>query len=347
MRERRADRGLLFGRSRQVNKLKLMASLVAVVKTGNFTAAACGLNVSRSLLSKHITELETSLGLQLLNRDTHSVQLTELGAEYYEFCINYLEELRAAEAAIVDRNRLPEGTLKVLAPVMFGSLFMGNLTSEFVDRHPGFSVSVCLRGQTLHASELESHSFDLAIRTSLPAVSSLLGRKLAPLRNIFCATPNYIEKRGRPQTLSHLFRHPLIYHERDADKRWRFRASGGAASFKLPDSLLPQTNGLEVLRSWILEGRGIGFVPECSVYHDIQQGRLEAVLSDHEGEDRGLFVLFPNARFVPLRVRLFIDFLVEKLSTPPWGLTSPRSEAAIRPADRETEGAPTSILWRS
>jgi DNA-binding transcriptional LysR family regulator len=314
-----------------MDKLKLMKSFVAVVRAGSFLSAARDINASRSLLSKHVNQLETNLGVQLLNRDTHSMSLTETGTEYFDFCVQFLSELEEVEAAITERARRPQGTLRILAPLYFGGRFLGSAIADFSNIYPDLNVSINLWGQALQSSDVVGRSYDIVIRTIPPVDSNLRVRKVAPIRNVVCASPDYLRLHGEPDTPSDLSKHPCMYHRKDSDYRWRFTGPEGNISVRLPAAKMPRTNSVEILRHMVLGGRGIGILAEYAVYEDLAAGTLTELLPAYEAEARGLFLLFPDAQFSPLKVRLFVDFFVERYGTAPWDTL--QSENSKLPAE--------------
>lgn len=301
-----------------MDKLRLMKNFVMVVRAGSFLSAASQLNVSRSLLSKHINQLEAQLSVQLLIRDTHGMSLTELGAEYYQFCLQFLEELEEVETTITGRDREPRGMLRVLAPICFGSRFLGPLIADFSDAYPDLEVGLTLWGQPLQSSDVVGQAFDLVVRTIPPLDSSLIVRKVAPVRNVVCASPEYLKRHGEPLTPSDLTQHPCLYHRKGPDHHWRFAQSGNSESVRLPAAKAPLTNSLDILNFMTLQGRGVGILAEYAVYQDILSGKLCELLPEYEVEERGLYLLFPDIQFRPLKVRLFIDYFVERFRRAPW-----------------------------
>lgn len=301
-----------------MDKLKLMKSFVAVVRAGSFLSAAREISASRSLLSKHVNQLEKNLGIQLLNRDTHSMSLTEIGTEYFDFCVQFLSELEEVEAAMTERARRPQGTLRILAPLYFGGRFLGSAIADFTNIYPDLNVNVNLWGQALQSSDVIGRSYDIVIRTIDPVDSNLRVRKVAPIRNVVCASPDYLRLHGEPDTPYDLSKHPCMYHRKDSDYRWRFTGPEGNISVRLPAAKIPRTNSVEILKHMVVGGRGIGILAEYAVYEDLAAGTLRELMPAYEAEARGLFLLFPNAQFSPLKVRLFVDFFVERFGTAPW-----------------------------
>ncbi len=305
-----------------MDKLKLMKSFVLVVRAGSFLSAARDMGASRSLLSKHISGLEEKLGIQLLNRDTHSMSLTESGTEYYRFCVQFLNELEEMEAAMMERADSPQGTLRIIAPLCFGARFLGPAIADFSDLYPELNVSVNLWGQPLQASDIVGHSYDIVIRTIAPVDSNLKVRKIAPVRNVVCATPDYLERYGEPRTPFDLSGHPCLYHRKVSDDRWHFRGPDRDLSVRLPAATAPRTNSVEILRDMALAGRGIGILADYAVCQDLASGRLREILPDYKAEERGLYLIFPDGNFRPLKVRLFVDFFVERFGAAPWAKLS-------------------------
>lgn len=306
-----------------MDKLKLMKSFVAVVRAGSFLSAAQDIGASRSLMTKHIHQLEERLGAQLLIRDTHSMSLTELGGEYYDFCIQFLNELEEVEAAMAERARRPQGTLKILAPLYFGAHYLGPVISDFTDIYPDMNVNVNLWGQPLHASDIVSHSYDIVIRTIPPLDSNLKVRKVTTLRNVVCASPEYLNLHGEPSTPSDLSEHACLYHRKDTDYYWGFSGPGGNVSIRLPAAMKLRTNSIEILRNMTLSGRGIGILAEYAISQDLEAGTLRQLLPAYKVEERGLYLLFPDTQFSQLKVRLFANFFVERFKSVPWTTPSP------------------------
>jgi DNA-binding transcriptional LysR family regulator len=301
-----------------MDRFRLMKSFVTVARAGSFVAAAKELHVSRSLLSKHIGQLEALLGVQILVRDTHNLSLTELGNEYLRSATHLLEDLEATEAAITGRGRSPHGTLRIFSPLAFGTMFMGKVVADFVDKYPEIHVSVTLGARPSQAGDVVGHSYDVLIGMAPPTDSSLMVRRIAPITNMLCASPSYLETNGEPKSPKDLSRHACIYHEVGSKSRWDFKRGNEHVSAMVPRSLLPHTNSLTILREWILAGKGIGFINEYCVYQDIRAGRLKRVLPSYGTKDRSLYLLFPAVRYLPMNLRLFIDFFAEQFSTPPW-----------------------------
>ena len=307
-----------------MNRLRLMETFITIVQAGTFAGAARKLGVSRSLLTKHINQLEQALSIQILTRDSHNISLTDAGAEYYRLCVQILEDVQRAETSMMEQNSRPNGTLRILAPTAFSAHFLGSALSDFCDLYPDIRVSVTLWGHPIQPSDVIGNSFDVVVRTTPISDSRLLVRRIASFRRIVCASAQYIAIHGEPSHPSELASHRCLYHITEPDKRWRFQSESENLAVRLPESFLPQTNSMEIIKEMIIRGKGIGLLPEYGVYEEIRDGRLQRILPAFRGEKRDISLLFPHARFLPLKIRLFIDFLALRFRNPPW--KEPRRE---------------------
>jgi DNA-binding transcriptional LysR family regulator len=301
-----------------MNKLALMQSFVTIVRQGSLTAAATYLGTSRSLLSKHVAQIEGHLEAKVLNRDTRSLSLTSAGQMYFEFAERILEEISRAEASFRSREHLQEGTIRLLAAPTFGRLFLASAIADYMAAFPNVNILTILIGQRLHSSQIVNQSYDLAVSTIRPRDSNLVIRRIAPIDNVVCATPEYFEKFGMPRTPPDLLAHRCFYHRNTRDYRWVFYAKGSNAGIDVPLPRLPQTNNLDMLKYLTQRGMGIGLIPEFCVFREIADGSLVRALPDYRTKESALHVLYARSGYVPPRVRAFIRFLCNRFAAPPW-----------------------------
>jgi DNA-binding transcriptional LysR family regulator len=308
-----------------------MKTLVTIVQNKSFAAASRKMGVSRGLLSKHIKQLEDTLNVQLLQRDTHGLNLTERGAEYYDFCLHVLQDIDTAEAALAGRDREPQGSLKILAPICFGTLYLGPFIAAFMRKYPKISVGVNLWGQSIHTTGLIEHAFDFVVRTAPPGDSNLIIRKVAPIRNVVCAAPGYIRTHGVPRSPSALADHACLYHKSEAGNRWRFTdPKGRTISARVPPAIMPQTNSLHILKHLVVSGAGVGILPDYSVAAELADGRLEELLPSYSSGSSELYLLFPPSRFLPVKLRVFIDEFTAYFHSAPWSSQMPQRGPRVR-----------------
>ncbi|MGG7516387.1 LysR family transcriptional regulator [Allorhizobium undicola] len=283
-----------------------------VIALGSMTLAGRELGLSPAVISKRIKRLEERLGVRLLQRTTRQISLTEAGQGFYERVATLLSGLEEAEAYASGRSTKVSGTLRVSAPTSFARVHIAPHLRAFMEAHPQLSLNLSLSDDLV---DLIGGGFDVAIRIAIPRDSSLVARKLAPVRRLLCATPGYLQCHGVPQCLDDLKRHQCIPpHNQES---WRLIGPQGPVSFK-PEAML-HTNSSEVVRAAVLSGLGIGLRSTWDVGEDLKSGRLVQVLPDYEGpKDLCLSAVYPSRRFLAAKIRLFIDYLAELYGPEPY-----------------------------
>jgi DNA-binding transcriptional LysR family regulator len=303
-----------------------MMTFAKVVETKSFSEAARVLKTSKSLVSKQVSQLEAALGVRLLNRTTRSMSLTEIGAAYYEHCARIAQEIEAAGATVTQLQAEPRGTLRLTSTVVFASMHLAPAIKEFLRRYPQVQIELEASDRVV---DLIEEGFDLAIRISDNPQPNLVARRLAPVRWVTCASPDYLERRGIPQTPYDLHKHNcLLYQGLPAGKgHWRYRIGNKELVPELSGNC--QVNNSETLLSLARLGMGIIVFPTYMVGPDLQAGRLREVLSDYAAyPDMALYAMYVPNRYLQPKVRAFIDFLIEYIgSEPPWekGLKGPET----------------------
>jgi len=289
--------------------LEIFAS---VVSSGSMSLAGRALGLSPAVISKRIKRLEDRLGARLLQRTTRQISLTEAGQGFYDRVLAVLAGLEEAEAYIAGRATQMHGTLKISAPTSFGRMHVAPHLKAFMAAHPELSVHLVLSDEL---ADIVGGGFDLAIRIAELTDSSLVARRLAPVRRILCASPDYLAAHGTPEEIDDLRRHVCLPpHNNDI---WRLEGPTGAITVK-PDGRLI-TNSSEVIREAVLAGLGIALRSTWDVGPDLRAGRLMQVLPAYEGS-RGvtLSAVYPSRQFLPAKVRLFIDYLTELYGPVPY-----------------------------
>jgi DNA-binding transcriptional LysR family regulator len=303
-----------------MDRLRTIEIFTTVVEAQSYTAAARQLGLSRSHLSKQISELEEQLGVRLLNRTTRRVGATEPGQVYYDTCVRILGELAEAEVNLGKLQREPRGTVRILAPKSLAVLELADVLGRFGRSHPQLKVEVFLEDQLL---DLVEHGFDLALRFGEQAESALIARRLCAVRFLVCATPGYLRKHGVPRHPNDLAEHECLRHlavSRDA--RWRFRRKDAKKDTKIDGKVGEAEIAVEVhgrlaanstvfLRECVLRGEGIGLLPSFSVRREIKSRRLRPILTNYESMQLPLYAVFPHSRHLATKVRLCIDFLAD------------------------------------
>lgn len=294
-----------------MNHLGEISIFVEVVRAGSFTKAAGRLGLTRSTVSKAIARLEDRLGVRLLNRTTRRLSVTEAGSELYEAGARALAGIEDAEGAVSSLQAEPRGTLRISAPVFFGVQYLAPVVSEFMKQHPRIGVDVQLDD---HMVDLVAGRFDMAVRSSKLRDSSLISRRIAASHQVVCASPGYWDEHGVPERPEDLAEHNcLIYNYLPAPEVWEFLDSRkDLVSVTVRGNF--RYNNTEFARDAARRGLGILYVPTFYVGDDIVHGRLAPVLQDYEPvPESGIYAIYPARRHLPLKVRLFIDLLVERL----------------------------------
>ena len=259
-----------------MDRLKAMETFVRVVREGSFAAASDQLGLSRAIVTKHVMQLEKQLGARLINRTTRRFSVTEIGQTYFDFCVRVLQDMAEQDALVNRLQEEPRGELKVLAPKSFGSLYLGNIISEFMERYPEIRVTLMLSDVSMHGLDLVEHGFDLAIRVQAPSDSSLVTRRIGALQWVLCASPAYLAAHGEPRTLDDLTRHKCLLHSKHGDGVWHFHTSHGEQPVKVTGAM--STNSVMVLHQVTRNDMGIALLPTYCVGPDLATGALKQIL---------------------------------------------------------------------
>ena len=278
---------------------------VCVVETESFTAAAKRLEVSVAHISRQVNQLEDRLGAKLLYRTTRKLRLTEVGEVYYQHARKILDDMQAAERAVMEMEGKPTGKLRITAPVYYGEYFLAPLVNDFLLQYPQLDLELKLTNETV---DLVKEGYDLAIRLGTLDSSSLMCRKLARRTQYLCASPTYLATHGTPQTLADLANHRCLGGSLD---HWRFLENGKLRNWRV-GSAWSCNSGL-ALKDAALKGLGIVQLPDYYVQEALAQGSLVSLLESHRLPDDGVWVVYPQNRHLSPKVRLLVDFLVAQL----------------------------------
>ena len=278
---------------------------VCVVETESFTAAAKRLEVSVAHISRQVNQLEDRLGAKLLYRTTRKLRLTEVGEVYYQHARKILDDMQAAERAVMEMEGKPTGKLRITAPVYYGEYFLAPLVNDFLLQYPQLDLELKLTNETV---DLVKEGYDLAIRLGTLDSSSLMCRKLARRTQYLCASPAYLSAHGTPQTLADLANHRCLGGSLD---HWRFLENGKLRNWRV-GSAWSCNSGL-ALKDAALKGLGIVQLPDYYVQAALVQGSLVSLLESHRLPDDGVWVVYPQNRHLSPKVRLLVDFLVTQL----------------------------------
>jgi len=304
-----------------MDRLKQLETFIAVTSRGSLSAAAQAEGVAPAVIGRRLDALEERLGVKLLVRTTRRLSLTHEGAAFLEDAQRIVADLAHAEASVSAGGIKASGHLRITAPAGFGRRHVAPLVPRFLALHPEVSISLNLSDRVV---DIVNEGFDCAVRVGELQDSSLVSLRLADNRRLCVATPAYLKRAGSPQHPSELNRHACLTLSSDASQTrgWAF-VIDGQMQYMRPASRLDCSDG-QVLHAWCRQGLGIAWRSTWEVAGDISEGRLVPVLEDFAAPPSGIFALFPHARHLALRVRLWIDYLKHSYSAPGyWSSDSP------------------------
>ena len=299
-------------------RLKQIESFAAVATKGSLTAAAHAEGVAPAVIGRRIDALEQRLGVKLLVRTTRRITLTHEGSAFLEDCQRLLADLANAEASVSAGGVKASGHLRITAPAGFGRRHVAPLVPAFIEQHPDVSLSLNLSDRVV---DIVNEGVDCAIRVGDLPDSSLVSVRLADNRRLCVATPAYLQRHGVPRHPSELSGHDCLTLSSEASQTrgWAFRMpspDGGSEVVHLkPGGPLDCSDG-QVLHDWCLAGYGMAWRSTWEVEAEIAAGRLVEVLEEYAAPPNGIYVVFPQRKHMPLRVRLWIDFLKHNYSQP-------------------------------
>lgn len=297
--------------NRQFDDLMLgsLELFCTAAELGGFTAAATAAGVTPAAVSRTVARLEERLGVRLFVRTTRQIRLTDAGQAYYEQCRQVLNQLVEAEREVSGRQAAPSGLLRISVPTTYGHHRLLPRLPAFRERYPDIRVDVHVSNRNI---DFAAEGYDLAVRVRAPADSTLIARHLEDAELVLVAAPDYLRRRGEPQSPDDLARHDCIQFElpssgrtipwlfRDGDQDFERQTTGGSSC---SDDVLA---GVTLAR----HGAGIFQAYRFTVEEELRQGRLVELLKPFGGRSRPFNLLYPHQRHVPLRVRCFVDFLL-------------------------------------
>lgn len=298
-----------------MDKLASLRAFVKVVELGSFSEAGRQLRLSRSAISKYVGELEQSLGVQLLNRTTRHASPNENGQMYFERALSILADIDSADQAVAHLQSTPRGLLRVNAPMSFGTLQLGTAIADFMELNPELQIHLVLSDEQVDPVQ---GGFDVTLRIADLESSSLIARKIVPIERLICAAPSYLAQRGIPAHPNALRSHTaLTYGFLLTGNQWKLTGKDG--DHWIQPSWLLCANNAELLRDAAVKGRGIALLPTFIAGAALRSGALQTVLDDYRAPPLTLYAIYPPTRHLAVKVRLFIDFLVERFKAGPEG----------------------------
>ena len=296
-----------------MDQLAALRHFVRIVEAGSITVAAEQLGVAKSAVSRRLSELESRLGVRLLQRSTRRMVLTDAGQAYFVRAQRILEDLAEADAEVSGAQAQLSGRLRIAAPLSFGVRQLGPVLSRFAAQYPGLSLDLDLNDRTV---DIVGEGFDLAIRIGQLNDSSLQARRLTTIRHVLCATPAYWDRHGRPQHPDDLSGHSILRYSNVSQLGWPYRGPDGADGELRLKSTIQANNG-DFLMAAALQGLGLMIQPCFIVDQAVAQGVLEPALCDFQWRELAAYAVYPANRHLPVRIRALIEFLSRQFGDPP------------------------------
>jgi DNA-binding transcriptional LysR family regulator len=293
-------------------KLENMATFVAIADAGSLSAAARRSDLSKSVVSERLSELERSLGAQLVQRSSRKLSLTGDGIAFLARARRILEETQAARTELAERRGELAGPLRISAPVSFGTLHLGRVLFPFVRAHPRVQLTLELDDRLV---DVLADGYDAVIRHSRIEDARLIAKRIAASRRHFVASPEYLRRNGTPRTVAELEGHAgILYSHRDAD--WRLRAGRGHFVVR-PERGLRVNNGV-MMRDAAVAGLGIALLPSFLLQHELSKRLLAKIELDATPDGAEVFVAYPGTRVASAKIRALVECLRTGFGNPPY-----------------------------
>lgn len=297
-----------------MDRLLSMSVFVAAVEEGSIAAAARRLNLSPVMAGRYLTSLEEGLSVRLLERSTHQLNLTDAGGSYFVKAKRILSDIRDAEQEATAKHISPQGSLRIAAPVTFGTQYLAPLMAAFMRDYPQVDIQLQLLDRFI---DLVDEGVDLAIRIGQLPDSDLVARRITDYRLLACASPRYLADAGRPLLPEDLSRHVLIgYSGTMTTSPWQFTAASGEVK-QIEAHCRFLANNTAIMVALALQDAGIVYGPEFVMQPHLQSGELVEVLPDYRCPVISLFAVTLNAKYVNSKTRLFIQYLKQAMASSP------------------------------
>ena len=292
----------------QVDLMDVLA-FVRVVETGSFARAAERMGLSKPVLSRRVARLEQQLGARLLTRTARGARPTDIGQTYFARASGVLAELESAQEVVAQAVTQIAGPIRVSGPISFGMAHLNAALADFVKLHPKVELDIVLDDRII---DLTEGGYDLAVRIGSLPDSSLIARRIAPVRKVVVGSPAYLDERGRPESVADLASHSILLYSGES---WRFRSPQGWETIRVAPIL--RTNSGEMLRQAAEAGLGLCLLPSFIAAPGIESGALEPVLRGLDLGEGALHAVMPPGRATTARVRALVDFLVQRFGPEP------------------------------
>lgn len=295
--------------------LEAWAIFARVAEHGSFSGAARAMGMSDPTVSKAIARLEARLGLTLIARTSRRIALTDAGRAALDRATRILSEGEAVEDEAGEQSNVPRGRVRISAPLSFGIAYPGATLPAFLDAYPEITVDFALSDRKV---DLVAEGFDVALRIASLDDSSLLSRRLCPVRLLLVASPAYLDRHGMPTHPAELGRHRALAYTGGASQMWRFtHPTFGEEAVEPPVRVW--TDNADLLNPALVAGQGLAIQPEFLIWRELRDGQLAVAMPDWTVTPLGLHLVMPPSPLRPLRVQALIDHLARELANAPWG----------------------------
>lgn len=298
-----------------MNPFEEMRTFVRVVETGSLSAASERMEIAKSAVSRRLSELESRLGVQLLNRTTRRINLTESGRQYYSHCQRILTDLEESEQLISSVHTELRGTIRIAAPLSFGITHLSPVLDDFLVEHPELTLDLNLNDRMVN---LMDEGVDLGIRIGQLDDSSFIARRLAPAKTFLCASPKYLQQHGEPRHPEDLKQHRgLSYSNVSENQLWQFtKPDGNSISVRIPHRM--RANNGDVLLKAAIDHLGVLATTTFIAHQAVESGLLKPILCDYRLKEFSVYAIYPTQRHLPTRIRSLIDYLVKRFGDEPY-----------------------------
>ncbi len=297
-----------------MGQLEDMNAFIRIVEAGGISRAAEQMDIAKSAISRRLVDLETRLGVRLLNRTTRTSSLTEAGQSYYERALKVIDDVAELNGIVADSDRDLEGTIRLAAPLSFGLAHLAPAIELFAREHPGLTINIDFSDRQI---DLVEEGFDLAFRIADLKDSTLIARKISPIRVLLCASPEYIKENGMPKKLSDLKRHRFLQYTLSGSSSLKIIDKKNKEHLVKLSAKMIANNGA-FLRDMAIAGHGILATPTFISWKALATGELVPILPNYTLPQPNAYAVYPQARYLSQRTRLLIDYLVDRFGDNPY-----------------------------
>lgn len=297
-----------------MGQLEDMQTFVRVVEAGNIGTAAKQMGIAKSAVSRRLADLEEQLNMTLINRTTRSSKITDKGRQYYIRSLHLINAFTELDNITASPDCLLQGTIRISAPISFGISHLTPALDIFAKKHPDLSFDINLSN---HKSNLIREGFDLGFRIDAPSDPSLTAQKIAHTRFTICASPEYLKQHGTPKTPNDLKDHQLLKLSFLSNDNWKFTDKKGEQYTLIsPPKIL--SNNSCFIKNMAIKGHGIIRIATFSSWKSVKAGELVPMLQDYSLDERDIYAVYPQTRYLSRRARLLIDFLSARFEDNPY-----------------------------